>query len=73
MYKLQASYAYKERKHMTTEFEGGEGLIGQAVLEKETILLTNVPADYVSVKSGLGEAAPLNLYVIPILFEGDVK
>lgn len=72
-YKLQASYAYKERKHMTTEFEGGEGLIGQAVLEKEPILLTNVPADYVSVKSGLGEAAPLNLYVIPILFEGDVK
>jgi signal transduction histidine kinase/DNA-binding response OmpR family regulator/HAMP domain-containing protein len=72
-YKLLASYAYKERKHMTTEFESGEGLIGQAVLEKTPILLTNVPADYVSVKSGLGEAAPLNLYVIPILFEGDVK
>ncbi|WP_312096602.1 response regulator [Niallia sp.] len=72
-YKLLASYAYKERKHMTTEFEGGEGLIGQVVLEKTPILLTHVPADYVSVKSGLGEAAPLNLYVIPILFEGDVK
>ncbi|MGN8844510.1 response regulator [Niallia sp. HCP3S3_B10] len=72
-YNLLSSYAYKERKHMTTEFEGGEGLIGQAVLEKTPILLTNVPADYVSVKSGLGEATPLNLYVIPILFEGDVK
>ncbi|MFS0661086.1 response regulator [Niallia alba] len=72
-YKLLSSYAYKERKHMTTEFESGEGLIGQAALEKTPILLTNVPADYVNVKSGLGEAAPLNLYVIPILFEGNVK
>ncbi|WP_067728938.1 response regulator [Oceanobacillus damuensis] len=73
IFKLRASYAFKERKHMTTHFRAGEGLIGQAVLEKSPIILSKVPADYITVKSGLGEAPPLNLYVLPILFEGDVK
>lgn len=73
VYKLFASYALKERKHLTNVFRKGEGLIGQAVLEKKPIILTNVPSDYIQVKSGLGESPPLNIYVLPICFEGDVK
>ncbi|RKQ35621.1 response regulator [Oceanobacillus halophilus] len=73
IFQLRASYAFKERKHMTNEFHLGEGIIGQAVLEKTPIILSNVPSDYIAVKSGLGEAPPLNLYVLPILFEGEVK
>ncbi len=72
-YKLLASYAFKERKHLSNKFTIGEGLIGQAVLEKSPIILTDVPSDYVRVKSGLGEAPPLTIYVLPIIFEGDVK
>jgi len=71
--RLIASYAYKERKHLNNVWHLGEGLVGQAALEKKPILLTNVPSDYIQISSGLGEAAPRNIIVLPILFEGDVK
>ncbi|HEY0370061.1 MAG TPA: response regulator, partial [Chthoniobacterales bacterium] len=71
--KLLASYAYRERKGVNNRFRLGEGLVGQAALEKERILLTNVPQDYVHISSGLGEAPPKNIVVLPILFEGQVK
>ncbi|MFS8118474.1 MAG: response regulator, partial [Microcoleus sp.] len=50
----------------------GEGLVGQCALEKERILLTEVPDNYVKISSGLGESAPLNVVVLPVLFEGQV-
>ena len=71
--KLIASYAYKERKHLGNRFYLGEGLVGQAALEKKPILLTNVPDDYIRISSGLGEAPPRNILVLPVLFEGEVK
>ena len=57
----------------SSSFRLGEGLVGQCALEKERILLTEVPADYVQISSGLGEATPLNIIVLPILFEGSVR
>jgi GAF domain-containing protein len=71
--KLIASYAYKERKHVGNRFHLGEGLVGQAALEKKPILLTNVPDDYIRISSGLGEAPPRNELVLPVMFEGEVK
>ncbi len=71
--RLLASYAYKERKHVFTRFRLGEGIVGQAALEKKSILLSKVPGDYISVTSGLGEAPPLNIIVLPVLFEDDVR
>src|ERR1700719_2912557 len=53
---FQAGYAYKPRKNVPTEFRLGEGLVGQAALEKRPTLLSDVPADYVRISSGLGEA-----------------
>jgi two-component system chemotaxis sensor kinase CheA len=73
VYQLIASYAFKERKHILNRVRAGEGLIGQAIFEKEAIILTHVPPDYVQITSGLGAHAPLNLYVLPICFEGEVK
>ncbi|HEY7234134.1 MAG TPA: response regulator, partial [Gemmatimonadaceae bacterium] len=73
MLKLIASYAYRARKNVSNRFSPGEGLVGQAALEKQPILLTNVPDDYIQIASGLGEAPPRNIIVLPILFEGDVK
>jgi methyl-accepting chemotaxis protein len=73
MLKLLASYAYKERKNIDNRFKLGEGLVGQCALEKEKILLTDVPMDYIKITSGLGEAKPLNIIVLPIVFEGQVK
>ncbi|MGK0198335.1 MAG: signal transduction histidine kinase/CheY-like chemotaxis protein/HAMP domain-containing protein [Yoonia sp.] len=71
--KLSASYAFRERKNLSGPFKAGEGLIGQCILEKERILITNVPANYVKIGSGLGEATPATVVVLPVLFEGSVK
>jgi HAMP domain-containing protein/CheY-like chemotaxis protein/signal transduction histidine kinase len=70
--KLTATYAFRERKHLNKEFRVGESLIGQAAFEKQRILITNAPDDYVQINSGLGEAKPLNIIVLPIVFEGAV-
>src|SRR5690606_825144 len=68
-----ASYAYRGRRHLATRFAVGESLVGQCALEREPILLTEVPDDYVRISSGLGEATPSNIIVLPVLFEGQVK
>src|SRR2546426_660183 len=71
--KLLSSYGYKGHKNLAYEWNVGEGLVGQCAFEKQRITLTNVPGDYVQITSGLGQAAPLNIMVLPVLFEGDVK
>ncbi len=71
--KLLASYAHRERKNVDNKFKLGEGLVGQCALEKEKILLTSVPDDYIRIGSGLGEAKPLNVLVLPVVFESQVK
>jgi len=70
---LQASYGYEERRNLSTSFRLGEGLVGQCAKEKKRILLTEVPGDYVRINSGLGGASPLNIMVLPVLFEGSVR
>src|SRR5213075_1999934 len=59
--KLLGGYAYNKRKNLANEFHAGEGLVGQCSLEKERILVTDVPPDYVQVKSGLGASTPNNI------------
>ncbi|MFC4638349.1 response regulator [Deinococcus hohokamensis] len=70
---LQASYAYRERKGLGNRFRLGEGLVGQAALEQEPIVLTHVPSDYVQINSGLGAATPNSIVVLPVVFEGQTK
>src|SRR5690242_10560970 len=65
--KLFAAYAYKSELNIAKELLLGEGLVGQCAIEKERIILTNVPNDYIKISSGLGEARPLNLIVLPVL------
>lgn len=67
--RLLGSYAHQERKHLGNQFRLGEGLVGQCALEKQRILLTDVPGDYIRISSGLGEIAPFNVVVLPALFE----
>jgi HAMP domain-containing protein/signal transduction histidine kinase/DNA-binding response OmpR family regulator len=70
---LLASYAHKGQGAVGQKLQLGEGLVGQCGLEKQKILLTNVPPDYVRISSGLGDAAPQNIIVLPVVFEGQVK
>jgi signal transduction histidine kinase/HAMP domain-containing protein/DNA-binding response OmpR family regulator len=69
---LIASYGYMERRHVPASFSFGEGLVGQAARERAPILVTDAPADYVKITSGLGESSPVSVVILPILFEGAV-
>jgi CheY-like chemotaxis protein/signal transduction histidine kinase len=70
--KLLSSYAYHDRKHLSNQFHLGEGLVGQCALEKQRILLNQVPNDYIRIRSGLGDMQPFNVIVLPVLFEEQV-
>src|SRR5205823_13009968 len=70
---LQAGYAYKQRRNVPTEFMLGQGRVGQCALEKKRIVVTNVPRDYSKISSALGESGPVNIIVLPVLFEGEVR
>ncbi|MFI0778509.1 HAMP domain-containing protein [Streptomyces sp. NPDC021212] len=50
----------------------GRGLVAQAALEKKRILINNVPADYVTINSGLGSALPTSVVILPVLYEDQV-
>ncbi len=69
---LTSSYAFSSRNHVSNKIRPGEGLVGQAFLEKEMILLHDVPKDYITINSGLGKTPPKNIIVIPIKFENKV-
>jgi CheY-like chemotaxis protein len=70
---LMGSYAYTKRKNLSNVFKPGEGLVGQAALEKKQILIRNVPEDYIRVTSGLGESIPRFICVSPLIYEDRVK
>jgi signal transduction histidine kinase/ActR/RegA family two-component response regulator len=70
---LLAVYASKPSKNMPRTLKLREGLIGQCASEKKRILLTDVPNDYIRVSSALGGTSSLNVIILPVLFEGEVK
>ncbi len=70
---LQAGYGFDERRNLSTSFRVGEGLVGQCAKEGKRILLTEVPNNYVRINSGLGSSPPLNIIVLPVMFEGAVR
>ena len=70
--RLVASYGYKRRKNLSNEFQFGEGLPGQAALEMKSILVTNAPAGLREGHVRARRGAPVNLMVLPILFEEQV-
>ena len=67
---FEAGYAHQDRRGEADVFKMGEGLVGQAALEGKSILLESVPEDYIQVFSGLGEAEPAAVSIIPLLYEG---
>jgi PAS domain S-box-containing protein len=70
---MTGCYAYERIKHVKKKFEFGQGLIGQCFLEKETIYLLEVPKDYVSITSGLGDATPQCMLIVPLRLNDDVE
>jgi len=72
-YRMIGSYAFPRRNAKSLTLKIGEGLAGQAILEKRVIQFDNIPDHYINVSSSLGETPPKHVLATPFLFEGDVK
>jgi HAMP domain-containing protein/signal transduction histidine kinase/CheY-like chemotaxis protein len=70
--RLMASYGYTKKKGKAPRFRAGDGLVGQAAHEKKPIRIVEPAADYIRIASGLGDSAPRDIIVIPVLFEEQV-
>jgi PAS domain-containing protein len=66
---LISSFAYNRKKYLEKTILVGEGLVGTCAIEKKTIHLTEIPKEYISITSGLGDAPPDNLLLIPVIHE----
>lgn len=69
---LAACYAYNRKKYLNMRVNPGDGLVGQCYLEKGEIYVTEVPQNYVKITSGLGEATPTCLLVVPVKTQDEV-
>jgi HAMP domain-containing protein/signal transduction histidine kinase/CheY-like chemotaxis protein len=70
---LVASYGFGGRKTLSHSYRLKESLIGQCAFEKKRIVVTQVPEDFIYIASGLGEARPRCVVVLPVLFEDEIK
>src|SRR5207245_11553542 len=71
--RMTAGYAISASDIAGKAFRWGEGLVGQCARDARRILLTTVPTGYIGIRSGLGEASPSSIVVLPVLFEGRIK
>lgn len=71
--KLSSSYGLNRRKNLANGYALGESLVGQSALEKQQILLSQVPDDYLTVQSATGESVPATVVVTPILHEDELE
>jgi PAS domain S-box-containing protein len=70
---VSATYAYdKQYSDAKTRINAEDGLLGQCIKEKELLYLVQIPANYVKIKSGLGEAAPKCLVIMPLIYRDQV-
>jgi HAMP domain-containing protein len=69
---MKACYAYERKKFLNKQIDVGEGLLGQAYLEKDVIYLTDIPEEYINITSGLGQGNPKSILIAPLKFDDKV-
>jgi len=71
-FELLSAYAFNRHKFIKKQILVGEGLVGTCAMEKQTVYLTEIPENYIQITSGLGEARPRCLLIVPLLIEDKV-
>ncbi len=71
--KLASCYAFSRKKYQEQEYAPGQGLLGQVYLEEEYLLMTDIPQEYVTITSGLGDANPKALIILPLMINDQVE
>lgn len=69
---LISAFAFDRKKYHKKRIEIGEGLIGTCAQEKQTIFITDIPEGYIEITSGLGDAPPRSLLIVPLLIEKSI-
>jgi CheY-like chemotaxis protein len=70
-FEFAAGFAFDKNIALKKSFAPGEGFIGQVAAEKKSIVLHNLPENYIRISSGYGDAPPRHLAVLPLVFEND--
>ena len=70
---LAACYAFDKKKFLEKRIELGSGLVGQAYLEGATIVLKEIPNGYIKITSGMGDATPTSLIIVPMKYNDRVE
>jgi CHASE3 domain sensor protein len=70
---LAACYAFDKKKFLEKRIELGSGMIGQAYLEGSTIVLKEIPNGYIKITSGMGDATPTCLIIVPMKYNQRVE
>jgi PAS domain S-box-containing protein len=65
-FEMAACVAFNRRKFADKQIGWAEGLIGRCALEKQTIFVTDIPDNYITITSGLGEANPRSILIVPL-------
>jgi GAF domain-containing protein len=69
---ISGSYAFDREKYLHRSFRFGEGLTGRAAVEREHIYISDLPPEYMKIRSGLGEDVPSSVLLVPVLLDNNV-
>jgi methyl-accepting chemotaxis protein len=69
---VSGSYAFDREKLIDRSFKFGEGLVGRAAVEKDLIYVSDLPPDYMKIRSGLGEDRPSSILLVPVVLDQQV-